>query len=158
MNSYQPFLRVWNCSSFQELYLKLKFVAKNRMGLHGVPFPLSYLEHPPGNNICPEILEFIVKCNKIVRGDNSDDDAIKLIKYLEDNPPEESYEDPRLSDSQPTEDEVNLIEQIFFKGIDLPGSKHNPFGHLQYFSSFFIDMFFGNFTEFNDCIKTLSKE
>jgi hypothetical protein len=51
-----------------------------------------------------------------------------------------------------------LIEHIFSQGIDLPGSRHNPFGHLQYFSSFFIDMYFGNFTEFKDFIKTLSKE
>ena len=126
--------------------------------MDGVPFPLSALEHPPGNIFCPEIQEFIVKCGKAVLGDNSDDDAIKLIKFLRDNPPEVSYENPRLSDSQPTQDELNLIRQIFYKGIDLPGSMHNPFGHLQYFSSFFIDMFFGNFTEFNDYVKNLSKE
>jgi hypothetical protein len=43
-------------------------------------------------------------------------------------------------------------------GIDLPGSKHNPFGHLQYFSSFFIDMYFGNYTEFMVHVKSFPKE
>ena len=159
MNCFEPLLRVWSCSSFQELYFKLNSVAKNRMGLDGVPFPLSALEHPPSNIVaCSEITAFVMKCTKTVAGNNSDDDAIKLIKYLKDNPPEENYENPRLSDNQPTQDERNLIYHIFKFGIDLPGSMHNPFGHLQYFSSFFIDMFFGNFTEFNDHIKNLSKE
>ena len=90
-----------------------------------------------------EIYSFIGKCHEIAIGNNSDEDAIKLIRLLKDNPPMESLENPKLSDSQPTEDEQNL---------------HNPFGHLQYFSSLFIDMFFGNYTEFNDYIKTLSKE
>ena len=128
------------------------------MCLDRVPFPLSALEHPPGNNPNPEILEFMEKCIKIVTGDNSDDDAIKLIKLLKENPPEESYENPKLSDSKPNQDEINLIQQIFYQGIDLPGSIHNPFGHLQYFSSFFFDIFFGNYTEFKDHIKNLSKE
>ena len=157
MHPYELYLKYWNCSSFQQFYSKLEFVARNRMGLDRVPFPLSALEHPSGNNHA-EIIEFIGKCVDTVTGNNHDEDAIKLIKYLKDNPPEESYENPRLSDSQPTEDEENLILQIFHFGIDLPGSQHNPFGYLQYFSSFFIDMFFGNFTEFNDYIKTLSKE
>ena len=158
MNPYELLIKSWNCSSFQEFYSKLESIARNRMGLDRVPFPLSALEHPPGNNANPEIIEFIRKCFKIATGNNSDDDVIKLIEYLKENPPEESYENPKLSDSKPNQDEMNLIKQIFYRGIDLPGSKHNPFGHLQYFSSFFIDMFFGNFTEFNDCIKSLSKE
>ena len=157
MNPYEVYLRAFGCTSFQELYSKLEIIAKNIMGLDGVPFSLSALEHPFGNEL-HEVPAFLCKCDKILRGDNSDDDAIKLVKYLKDNPPEESYENPKLSDKQPTKDEKNLIQHIFHDGIDLPGSMHNPFGHLQYFSSFFIDMFFGNYTEFNDYIKTLSNE
>ena len=158
MNCYEPFLRIWSFSSFQEFYSKLESIARNRMGLDGLPFPLSALEHPPSVILNKKIMDFIVKCSKVATGNNSDDDVIKLIKYLKENPPEESYENPKLSDSKPNQDEMNLIGQIFFRGIDLPGSIHNPFGHLQYFSSFFIDMFFGNFTEFNDRIKSLSKD
>ena len=151
-------LRFFQCSSCQELYIKLQVIAKYKLGLDRVPFSLLDLAHPPGDNVIKEINAFVHQCTKASRGDNSDDDAIKLIEYLKDNPPEESYKNPRLSDSQPTQDEQNLIEHIFNEGIDLPGSKHNPFGHLQYFSSFFIDMFFGNFTEFKDYIMTLTKE
>ena len=109
MNCYEPILGILNSSSFQEFYSKLESIARNRMGLDRVPFPLSALEHPPGNNPNPEILKFIEKCCKKSKGDNSDDDAIKLIKYLKENPPEESYENPRLSDSKPNQDEMNLI-------------------------------------------------
>ena len=158
MNPYQYYLNAWDCTSFQEMYSTIEFIAKNKMGLDGLPFPLSALEHPPGKNPNPEILKFIEKCCKKSKGDNSDDDVIKLIRYLKENPPEESYENPKLSDSKPNQHEWNLIMHIYYQGIDLPGSKHNPFGHLQYFSCFFIDMFFGNYTEFNDCIKSLSKE
>ena len=158
MNPYEFFLSLFDFTSFQEMYSDFESIAKNKMGLDGVPFPLSALEHPPSVNPNPDILAFIMKCAKTSSGNNSDDDAIKLIKYLKDNPPEESYENPRLSDKQPTEDERNLIWHIFSESMDLPGSKYNPFGHLQYFSSFFIDMFFGNYTEFKDHIKNLSKE
>ena len=159
---YHRVLNYWisefECNSHQQLYIKLQIIAKYKLGLDGIPFSFSDLEHPPSVDAIKEILEFVDKCRRAVNGDNSGDAAIKLIKYLKDNPPEESYENPRLSDSQPTQDEKNLIIQIFSHGIDLPGSMHNPFGHLQYFSSFFIDMFFGNYTEFNDHIKNLSKE
>ena len=151
-------LTKFQCSSLQELYIELQVIAKYKLGLDGAPFSLSDLEHPPDNNSFKEIFTFVYKCLKAARGDNSETDAIKLIKYLKDNPPEKSYENPRLSDSQPTQDERNLIRHIFYEGIDLPGSKHNHFGHLQYFSSFFIDIFFGNYTEFKDYNKTLSKE
>ena len=159
---WQGILNAWlanfECYSSQELYTILQVIAITKLGLDGVPFSLSALEHPPSDNAIKEITAFLRQCHKAASGNNSDDDAIKLIKYLKDNPPKESCENPRLSDSQPTQDEENLIEHIFNDGIDLPGSKHNPFGHLQYFSSFFIDMFFGNYTEFNDHIKNLSKE
>ena len=162
-DEYRDYLNLYlimsECTSCQELYIKLKLVAKYKLGLDGLPFSLLALEHPPGANACKEIMKFLAQCNKAVVGNKSrDDDAINLVKFLKDNPPEESYENPRLSDSQPTQDEKDFIWRIFCRGIDLPGSWHNPFGHLQYFSSFFIDMFFGNYTEFNDHIKTLSKE
>ena len=134
-------LEVIQCSSPQELYIKLQVIAKYKLGLDGLPFSLLALEHPPSVNAAKEILNFIGDCDKAAKGNNSHHDAIKLIKFLKDNPPEESYENPKLSDSKTTQDEGNLINHIFNNGIDLPGSLHNPFGHLQYFSSFFIDMF-----------------
>ena len=151
-------LSMHKCNSSQELYIWAQVISKYKLGFDGVPFSLLDLEHPPSVHAENEILAFLSQCVKAARGDNSDDDAIKLINFLKDNPPKESYENPKLSESQPTQQEKNLIEQIFYYGIDLPGSRHNPFGYLQYFSSFFIDMFFGNYTEFNDFIKTISKE
>jgi hypothetical protein len=136
----------------------LEFIAKKEMGLDGVPFPLSALENPPGNQQCSDIRTFILQCIKALQGDNSDDHAINLIKFLKENPPKESFENPKLPDSEPTQDDKNLMQHIFAFGIDLPGSKHNPFGHLQYLSSFFIDMYFGNYTEFDDHVKSLSKK
>ena len=162
MTTVYQWLNYWmsqfECNSHQQLYTILQVIAITKLGLDEVPFSLLDLAHPPSVHAIKEIRAFLLQCHKAASGNNSDDDAIKLIKYLKDNPPEESYENPYVSDSQPTEDEWNLIHHIFNFGIDLPGSKHNLFGHLQYFSSFFIDMFFGNYTEFDDHIKTLPKE
>lgn len=82
-------------------------------------------------------------------------DAVKLNKFLKKNPPKTIYRNPILSTVECTEKEQNLIEHIFHKGLDLPGSKTNLYGNLEYFSSFFIDMFFGNLTEVNDHLKSL---
>ena len=155
---YHHSLKIFNCKSFQEVYSILECIAKNKMGLDRVPFPLSALENPPGNVNSPNIESFIVQCMKANNNDNSDAQAIKLIKFLKENPPKESFENPKFSDSKPTQNELYLMQHIFSFGIDLPGSRHNPFGHLQYFSSFFIDMFFGNYTEFNNHVKSLSKK
>jgi len=139
----------------------LEYIARNNMGLDSLPFPLSALEHPPGNKSCSEITSFMVHCVRSTDNDNqalAEAEAIKLIQFLKENPPKYCYENPKLPDTKCTELEKYLINHIFYLGIDLPGSKHNPFGHLQYFSSFFIDMFFGNHTEFIDYINGLSKK
>ena len=62
--------------------------------------------------------------------DNSDANAISLIKFLKQNPPEESYENPKL-----------------------PGEVASE-GYKQ----FLIDMFFGNYTEFIEHVDGLSKD
>ena len=41
--------------------------------------------------------------------------------------------------------------------IDLPGSKFSPTGNGSYYSELFYHMFFGNYSDFNDHIKKLSK-
>lgn len=149
--------RVFHCDSKQQLYSTLKGIAIYRMGLDGVPFTLESLEQIPDDTVDTDMSEFMDKCAKVITRDNSDEKAIKLVKFLKDNPPKESFENPKVSDSETTKDEIDLIQHIFSQGIDLPGSTHNPFGHLQNFSSFFIDMFFGNYTEFYDFVKNLSK-
>lgn len=87
--------------------------------------------------------------------DPSEPDAVRLNKFLKKNPPKTIYRNPRLSTVECTEKEQNLIDHIFHKGLDLPGSKTNLYGNLEYFSNFFIDMFFGNLTEVNDHLKSL---
>ena len=157
MNPYELAVADFHVKSLPELYAKLKTIARDKMGLRGVPFTLNDLENPPGNKMCPEIFAFIQECVKAHQGDNSDEHAIKLIKYLKENPPKEIYENPKVSNDKLSKEDKNLIRHIFYYGIDLPGSRHCPFGHLQYFSSFFIDMYFGNYSEFNDHVKSLSK-
>ena len=158
MNPYQIWLFRTNSGSYQQLYKRIEIIAKYMMGLDEVPFSLSDLEHPPENIQCGEVNSFILQCLKVVAGDKSDAEAIKLIKFLKDNHPRESFENPKMPNREATKDEKQLMQHIFEFGIDLPGSKYNPFGHLQYYSSFFIDMFFGNYTEFHDHIERLSKD
>ena len=133
-------------------------VAKNEMGLDELPFPYTALEHPPGNKVCPEIYSFMLKCSKLMNKDNSDKEAIKLIALLQNNHPKESYENPSLPTRKCSKDEVFLMHHIFYNGIDLPGSRHNPYGKPGYFTNFFFDMYFGNFTEFMDHINSLSRD
>ena len=158
MNPYEIFLKTSGHNSYRQLYTALEFIAKYKMGLDGLPFPLSAHENPPGNMMCPEINAFLRRCGSADKGDRSEMEAIKLIKFLKENPPKNRYESPVLPDAEPSQNEKNLMFYVFSHGIDLPGSKHNLFGHLQHFSSFFIDMYFGNYTEFNDYVKGLTKE
>lgn len=158
MHPYEHYLQRFHCSSFSELYAKLTRIAFVGMGLCELPFSLSELEHPSENLGCSKINCFAMDCLKIANGDDSDAKAIELIKYLKENPPKVSYENPKLSDVKSSRDEICLTAHILNFGIDLPGSKHNLFGHLQYYTSFFIDAFFGNYTEFMAHVNSLSRK
>ena len=107
MTAVYQWLNYWmsqfECNSHQQLYKILQVIAITKLGLDGVPFSLLDLAHPPSVHAIREIRAFLMQCHKAASGNNSDDDAIKLIEYLKDNPPEESYENPYVSDSQPTE-------------------------------------------------------
>ena len=155
---YGNWFPLFNCSTIKAVYSKLEIIVKVKMGLDKVPFPLSALDHPPGSIPDIEINNFIMSCFKAAIGNVCDTRAIKLIEYLQDNPPKISFENPKIPTGEITQIERNLIEHIFWFGIDLPGSKHNPYGKPGYFSNFFIDMFFGNYTEFMGHIKTLTKK
>ena len=124
MNPYEVFLSVFNCKTYHEMYSLLKLTAESKLGLDGVPFPLSELEHPPGNWECPEIKAFITQCYNAASGDTTDDEVINLIKFLKDNHPIESYKNPELSNVDVTVNEDKLMTHIFYFGVDLPGSKH----------------------------------
>ena len=160
MNPYEGYLHASSLksSTFKEFYSKLDYIARTEMGLERPPFTLSALEHPPENMPDPEIFAFVNKVDKIIRGDKSEAKAIELVKFLRENPPKESYENPKLSEGDCSNEERYFMHYVFASGIDLPGSRKNPFGHLQYYSSFFIDMFFGNYTEFEAHVKSLTAE
>ena len=132
-------------------------IAREKMGLSTVPFSLSDLEYPQ-MHIFSDINAFIIQCYKASYGDTSDAQAKSLIAFLKENPPKVNYKNPNIPEVRFTQDEMNLSEHIFSFGIDLPGSRFNPFGHLQYYSSFFIDMFFGNFTDFNETVQNQSAD
>ena len=158
LHPYDAFLRMLNLKTYKELYTKLESMIEEVPGMDKLPFTLCHLEHPPGNKGMPEVTQLMFKIIRLAGRNYSRQDAIDLIKFLKENPPKESYEKPKLPDIEATPDEKNLMRHIFEYGIDLPGSEDNLYGHLQYYSSFFIDMFFGNYTEFIAHIKSLSKK
>ena len=158
MHPYNYEIRYFDSKSPIELYFKLKFLARIKMGVKEMPFSLTALVHPPSNKRCPEVIAFMEQVINSSKGDTSEEQAIKLIKHPKENPPPESYENPpKKNEDNYTTDEKNLMSYIFKFGIDLPGSKHNLFGHLQHYTSFFIDMLFGNYTEFIGYTRSLSK-
>ena len=155
MNPYNKWLESCKFPSYAAMYDWMEFIAQFKMGMRELPFPLSALEQP-GIIPCPEILSFLDRCMKAANCDNSEAKVIELIEYLKDNPPKVSFENPKFKEKY-TKDEKDLMQHILHDGLELPGSRHNLFGHLQSFSSFFIDMFFGNYTEFIDHVNSLTK-
>ena len=147
----------FGCDTIPELYSTLEWFAKFRMGMDNLPFLLSDLEEPDPVK-CGDISTFLLKCIEIRGGNDAEAQVKELTKYLKENHPKVSYDNPKLPDGPCTKEQENLARFIYCFGIDLPGSKHNLYGHLQYYSSFFIDMFFGNFTEFMVHINSLSSK
>ena len=157
MHPLEVFFPIFDCSSIPELYSKLENIAKDKMEMHELPFPLSDLVLP---RCCKweDITYFIVKCARHARGDESEAQVKRLVEILKDNHPNVNNGNPKLSTRELTLEERNLIRIIFLEGIDLPGSKYNLYGNIEYYSSFFMDMFFGNFTKFMDHVNSLSNE
>lgn len=57
---YQSWLDTLNCSSFQELYSVVECIAKDRLGIDPLPFPLSALENPGDNEMCQVIIPILL--------------------------------------------------------------------------------------------------
>ena len=150
-------LSSFGCNTIPELYTRLEWIARFRIPLSHLPFKLSELENPDPTRY-QIISAFIYKCMGLREGNDAEAQVKELTKYLKENPPKVSYENPKLPDGPCTQEQKNLAQFIYCFGIDLPGSKHNIYGHLQYYSSFFIDMFFGNYTEFMVHINSLSSK
>ena len=153
----EVWLPVFECSSFLELYLELEAIAQNLMGLDKLPFTLSEIANPVPDSIDHDIHSFIMKCYNYSCGDYSEEKAGNLVKLLKENPPEVSYTNPILPDGKPTSEEDCLMRYLHCNCIELPGCKINPNG-MGYFSDFFIDIYFGNFTEFREHVISLPKE
>ena len=148
MTFFESWLEMLGCETFAEMYLMIQDIAKYRMGIHQLPFSLADLESEnPSLEIAKDVSSFIVRCSKFASGDNSEKKLMKLIKSLKESPPEVTYESPKLPEGVCTKKEGDFMNHIFQFGMELPGSKHNLFG-MGYFTEFFYDMYFGNFTEF----------
>lgn len=158
MNPYEMYLPVTGCSSIGELYSKLETYAVVEMGFDQLPFPLSALERPDPS-IAGDVLSILSQYAASLNGSFDYGAHLKqLAESLKANPPEMSFENPKLIEGQLTYDDYNLINLIFQDGLELPGSKCNLYGNLEYFSSFFKDMYFGNYTDFMVHVHSLSAE
>ena len=121
-------------------------------------FPLSDLEELDSTTR-GDIMSNIDQCLKSLQSDASHSRAVQLIALLKKNPPNVTYENPKRADEEYTlSKKKRFLSYIFMYGLELPGCKHNLFGHIQYFSSFFFDIFVGNFTEYNAHIQQLSEK
>ena len=130
-------------------YLELDKFAKCIYGLDGLPFSLSALGD---QDSCHIVNSF----EKLSDHNFLELEVRKLINFLKKETPKKSYENPILNTSRVRiTEECSLQDHIFMFGIDLPGSRYNPLG-MGYFSDFFMDMFFGNFTEFMEHVNKLS--
>ena len=153
MNVYSDFLNRFDCNTYDELYSKVETIARNTMGLDTMPFSLVELKF--AQYARSDITFFLLQCYKKYTNDNSDQKIKILVKQIMKHPPKESYENPVVS-KHCSESQSDLQTHIFFFGIDLPGSMYNPFGSGHY-SHFFMDMFFGNYSEFMNHVDKFSQ-
>ena len=144
---FNYYLKIFKCRTYQELYLKLDNYSRHHLGMECLPFSLSDLEEPDSTTY-GNVWNIIHQCFKSLQGDDSHSRAIQLIALLKKNPPNVTFENPQKADKEYTLSEKRFMHHIFVHGLELPGSKHNLFGHIQYFSEFFFDIFVGNFTEY----------
>ena len=147
--------QLYGVESVQEFYTKVNFSQKlkDRLGIDKLPFPLSAMEKD----------EYAIRCHPLVNSilfrysdlDYDNSFGKKMLQTLKTNPPNESFENPKLP-SNMTYEEKSLSSHVFCFGIDLPGSMSNPYGNLEYWGNFFIDMYFGNYTVVMEHINSLS--
>jgi hypothetical protein len=82
----------------------------------------------------------------------------KMAHLCRINPTKPSYINPPNVGPDEEDDDPwirKIAERTFIDGLELPGNRHNPLG-MPYFSDFFMDMFFGNYTEFMQHIDKMS--
>ena len=153
----EMWLKIYGVESIQEFYTKVnqsqKF--KDRLGIDKLPFPLSAMEKDAYAMRCHPLVKNILLRFSGLDGDNRF--GKEMLQTLKTNPPTESFKNPELP-SNMTPEELSLSYHVFCFGIDLPGSMSNPYGNLEYWGNFFIDIYFGNYTDVMEHINSLSSE
>ena len=147
-------LKLYNCSSCEELYFKLEQIQAEHKPVEGehVRFSFQDLKHLSFITSTCDRRAVIVKDLFMYWGANK---AAQLIKELRENPPKESFENPVIHQCALPKEYIAMISMI--QNVDLPGSKYNPVG-MGYYSQLFFHMFFGNYSDFNKHIKKLSEQ
>ena len=124
--------------------------------LDGLPFSLSALKKEIEFNGEQNSCEIVNSFKKLNDHNFLELEVRKLINFLKSGAPKKSFKNPILNTNRVIiANEISLQDHVFMFGIDLPGSRYNPLG-MGYFSDFFMDMFFGNFTEFMEHVNKLS--
>ena len=143
-------LKLFNCSSCEELYSKLEQIHAEHKPVEGehVPFSLHDIKHFSTSDRKVDIICDVTFYWGAYK-------AAELIKDLRKNPPKKSFENPVVHQCS-SEAEYSAMSTLI-PDVDLPGSKYNFVGH-GYYSDLFFHMFFGNYSDFIEHIKKLSKQ
>ena len=84
------YLTKFDCKSYQELYSKLLKIAKEKLNEDSLPFTLSDLEQPDGDDLhFRDIKIYVESLYRFNINDNSELKAKTLIESLKKNPPKE---------------------------------------------------------------------
>ncbi len=121
-------LKLYKCTSCEELYTKLEQIHKEQKPVEGehVPFSLQDLKHQDDRQKIDLNLSTYWSAHK----------ADKLTRYLRKNPPKESCENPVIHQCSSYKENMAMTNLII--NVDLPGSKYNPFGMVNYSDLFLI--------------------
>ena len=141
-------LRLFNCSSSEELYSKLEQIQRKHKVFEGkgVPFSLIKLKY---NHHITDVTGHLTDAWIANRCE-------QLNKELRNNPPKESFENPEVQKFESSV-EYQAYSNLIYYGSDLPGSKYNPVG-MGYYTELFFFVYFGNYSDFNHHIEKLSEE
>ena len=97
MNPYLEWLSFFHCSSFQQLYSKVETIARQKMGITKMPFPLSAIENPPetpGSFLFLDLisLHFVLTISfHIIKGLKGTKSTVYFV-IIKENPQEIDYE------------------------------------------------------------------
>ena len=152
---YSRFFPRFDCKSMEEMYQTMELIfadGQRFLGDFKILPPLQLFLSKKEDKMFNEIsLSLIETCSWSPR--ITEKSRKELITKLKENPPKVNYKNPDFS-TEHSDRDLWILRHIMHYGLEVPGSLDNPIG-MGYFSDFYYEMFFGNYTDFIERLEKL---